>query len=55
MRYKYHIGQQVKVDLRSDRYHGKTGRVVQQHHGRNVLEFPNGDRADFLDDELKKA
>lgn len=55
MRYKYKIGQSVKVDVPGDDYHGKTGRVHQQHHARNVVEFPNGDKADYLDEELKKA
>lgn len=53
--YKFRIGQTVKVKLRDDEYHGKTGRVVQQHHARNVIEFPNGDRQDYLDTELKNG
>lgn len=53
--YKYRIGQMVKVNLRGDSHHGKVGRITQQHHGRNVVEFPNTDRRDFLDSELKRA
>ncbi len=53
--YKYRIGQSVKVNLRGDSHHGKVGRIKQQHHGRNVVEFPNEDKRDFLDSELKKA
>lgn len=55
MRYKYKVGQSVKVDVPGDEYNTRTGRIVQQHHGRNVVEFPNTDRADYVDSELKKA
>jgi len=53
--YKYRVGQSVRINYRGDSHHGKTGRIVQQHHGRNVVEFPNHDRRDFLDSELKNA
>jgi hypothetical protein len=53
--YKYKVGQTVKVKLPGDSHHGKIGRIAQQHHGRNVVEFPNKDKRDFLDSELKRA
>lgn len=53
--YKFRVGQSVKVNLRGDSHHGKVGRISAQHHGRNVVEFPNSDKRDFLDHELKSA
>lgn len=53
MRYKYKVGQLVVVKLAGDLYENRIGRIHQQHHGRNVIEFPNGDKADYLDSELK--
>lgn len=53
--YRYKIGQSVKVKLKGDEYFGKIGRVKQQHHARNVIEFPNGDKQDYLDEELKNV
>jgi hypothetical protein len=54
-RYKFRVGQTVKVKLAGDEYYGKIGRVLQQHHARNVIEFPNGDKHDYLDSELRNA
>lgn len=55
MRYKFSVGQSVKVKVKHDPYYDKVARIVEQHHGRNVLEFPNGDRADYIDAELQSA
>lgn len=53
--YKFRIGQTVRVDVKGDEYHGKTGKIVQQYHARNAIKFPTGEKHDYLDHELKNT